>query len=57
MSMNSYLGQIPPLSSLLGGSAPLDMVGPSELLPGPSGSYADHLAFLARQSGTALGLP
>jgi hypothetical protein len=34
MPMNSYLGQIPPLSSLLGSSAPLDMVGSSELMPG-----------------------
>ena len=36
--INSYLGQIPPLSSLLGRSAPLDTVGPSELLPGQSGA-------------------
>jgi hypothetical protein len=44
MSMNSYLGQIPPSSFLLGRSAPLDTVKPSKLLPqtvrplhGPSG--------------------
>jgi hypothetical protein len=35
--MNSYSGQIQPLSSLLGRSAPLNTIGPSELLPGPSG--------------------
>jgi hypothetical protein len=34
MPMNSYPGQVPPSSSLLGRSAPLDTVGPSELLPG-----------------------
>ena len=43
MPMNSYPGQIPPPPSLLGRSAPLDMVEPSGLLPG--------------QSGTAPGLP
>jgi hypothetical protein len=56
MSMNSYPGQIPPSPSLLGRSAPLDMVGPSELLPGQSGTYADRSAFPAGQSGTAPGL-
>jgi hypothetical protein len=55
--INSYLGQIPPLSSLLGRSAPLDTVGPSELLPGQSGPYADRPAFPAGQFGTAPGLP
>jgi hypothetical protein len=33
------------------------MVGPSELLPGPSDPYADRPAFHARQSGAAPGLP
>ena len=37
MPMNSYSGQIQPPSSLLGRSAPLNVVGPSEPLPGPSG--------------------
>jgi hypothetical protein len=57
MPMNSYPGQIPPLLSLLGRSAPLDIVGPSELLPEQSGPYADRLAFPAGQFGTAPGLP
>jgi hypothetical protein len=57
MPMNSYLGQIPPPPSLLGRFAPLDTVGPSELLPGQSGPYADRPAFPVGQSGTALGLP
>jgi hypothetical protein len=57
MPMNSYLGQVPPPSSLLGRSATLDTVGPSELLPGPSGPYADRPAFPAGQSGPAPGLP
>jgi hypothetical protein len=57
MPMSSYPGQIPPPLSLLGRSAPLDTVGPSELLPGQSGLYADHSAFLAGQSGTTPGLP
>jgi hypothetical protein len=47
MSMNSYPRQVPPSPSLLGRSAPLDTVGPSELLPGQSGPYADRSAFLA----------
>jgi hypothetical protein len=54
--MNSYPGQIPPPSSLLGRSAPLDMVGSSKLLPGKSGPYADHPAFPIGQSRTAPGL-
>jgi hypothetical protein len=57
LPMNSYPGQIPPPPSLFGRSAPLDMVGPSELLSGQSGPYADRLAFPAGQSGTAPGLP
>jgi hypothetical protein len=57
MPMNSYPGQVPPSSSLLGRSTPLDTVGPSELLPGQSGPYADRPAFPAEQSGTAPGLP
>jgi hypothetical protein len=57
MSMNSYLGQVPPPPSLLGRSAPLDTVGSSELLPGQSNPYADHPAFPAGQFGTAPGLP
>jgi hypothetical protein len=57
MSMNSYLGQIPPPPSLLGRSAPLDAVRPSELLPGPSGPYAYRPAFPAGQSEIAPGLP
>jgi hypothetical protein len=48
MSMNLYLGQIPPLMSLLGRLAPLDTVEPSELLPGLSSPYADRPAFPAR---------
>jgi hypothetical protein len=55
--MNSYPGQVPPLPSLLGRSAPLNTVGPSELLPRPSGPYADHPACSAGQSGAALGPP
>jgi hypothetical protein len=57
MLMNSYPRQIPLPSSLLGRSAPLDTVGPSELLPGQSGPYADRPTFPAGQSGTAPGLP
>jgi hypothetical protein len=57
MPMNSYPGQIPPLPSLLGRSAPLDTVGPSELLPGQSGPYADRPVFLVGQYETAPGLP
>jgi hypothetical protein len=37
MPMNSYSGQIQPLSSLLGRSTPLNTVGPSELLHRPFG--------------------
>jgi hypothetical protein len=48
MSMNSYPGQIPPPSSLLGRSAPLEMVGSSELLPRQSSPYADRPTFPAR---------
>jgi hypothetical protein len=57
MPMNSYAGQIQPLPSLLGRSAPLNTVGPSEPLPGPSGPYADRPACSAGQSGAALGPP
>jgi hypothetical protein len=57
MSMNSYPGQVPPPPSLLARLAPLDTVGPPELLPGQSGPYADHPAFPVRQSGTVPGLP
>jgi hypothetical protein len=57
MPINSYPGQIPPLSSLLSRSTPLDTLGPSELLPGQSGPYADRPAFPAGQSETAPGLP
>jgi hypothetical protein len=57
MPMNSYPGQIPPPSSLLGRSVPLDTVGPSELLPRQFGLYTDRLAFPVGQSGTAPGLP
>jgi predicted transcriptional regulator len=44
MPMNSYSGQIQPLSFLLGRSAPLKTVGPSEPLPGPYDPYADRTA-------------
>jgi hypothetical protein len=37
MPMNSYPGQVPPPPSLIGRSTPLNTVGPSELLPEPSG--------------------
>jgi hypothetical protein len=57
MPMNSYTGQVPPPPSLLGRSAPLNTVGPSELLPEPSGPYADRPACSAGQSGAALGPP
>jgi hypothetical protein len=57
MPMNSYPGQIPPPSSLLGRSVPLDTVGPSELLPRQFGPYTERLAFRVRQSGTEPGLP
>jgi hypothetical protein len=57
MPMKSYPGQIPPLSSLLGRSTPLDTVGPSELLLEQSVPYADRLAFPVGQSGAAPGLP
>jgi hypothetical protein len=55
MPMNSYLGQVPPPPSLLGRSAPLNTVGPSELLPGPSGPYTDRPVCSTGQSGAALG--
>jgi hypothetical protein len=57
MPMNSYPGQIPPPPSLLGRSAPLDTVGPSDLLLGPSGPYADRPAFPAEQSEATPGPP
>jgi hypothetical protein len=57
MPMNSYPGQVPPPPSLLGRSTPLNTVRPSELLPGPSGPYADCLVCSADQSGAALGPP
>jgi hypothetical protein len=57
MPMNSYSRQIQPPSSLLGRSTPLNVVGPSEPLPGPSGPYADRPADSARQFGAALGSP
>jgi hypothetical protein len=53
--MNSYPGQVPPPPSLLGRSMPLNTVGQSELLPGPSGPYADRPACSVEQSGAALG--
>jgi hypothetical protein len=40
MPMNSYPGQIPPPSSLLGRSPPLDMVGPSD-------PYVERSAFIS----------
>jgi hypothetical protein len=42
--MNSYPGQVPPPPSLLGRLTPLNTVGPSELLPRPSGPYANRPA-------------
>jgi hypothetical protein len=48
---------MPPPLSLLGRLASLDTVRPSELLPGRSGPYANHSAFLAGQSGAAPGPP
>jgi hypothetical protein len=57
MPMNSYPGQVPPPPSLLGRSATLDAVGPSELLPRPSDPYTDRPAFYAGQSGAVPGLP
>jgi hypothetical protein len=56
MPMDSYSGQIQPPPSLLGRSVPLNMVGPSELLPGPSGPYADCPAFPVGQFEAAPGL-
>jgi hypothetical protein len=53
--INSYSGEIQPLSSLLDRSAPLNTVGPSKPLPGPSGPYADRTACSAGQFGAALG--
>jgi hypothetical protein len=55
--MNSYPRQIPPPSSLLGRSTPLNTVEPSELLPGQSGPYVDHPAFSAKHSRAAPGPP
>jgi hypothetical protein len=57
MPTNSYPGQVPPPPSLFGRSAPLNAVGPSELLPGPSGPYTDRPACSAGQSGATLGPP
>jgi hypothetical protein len=57
MSMNSYLGQIPPSSSLLGRSAPLDTVGSFELLPGQSGPYTDRSTFRVGQPVVVPGPP
>jgi hypothetical protein len=57
MPMNSYSGQIQPPPSLIGRSAPLNTVGPSEPLLGQSGPYADRPACSAGQSGAALGPP
>jgi hypothetical protein len=55
MPMNSYPGQVPPSPTLLGRSAPRDTVGPSELLPGQCGAYADRLASLPDSPGPHLG--
>jgi hypothetical protein len=55
--MNSYPEQIPPPPSLLGRSAPLDTVGPSKLLLGPSDPYVDRPAFPAGQSAATPGPP
>jgi hypothetical protein len=55
MSMNSYPGQISPLSSLLDRSTSLDMVVPFELLLELSGPYANGPAFRTGHSGTAPG--
>jgi hypothetical protein len=57
MLMNSYSGQIQPPPSLLGRSAPLNTVIPSEPLPGPFGPYADRTACSVGQSEAALGPP
>jgi hypothetical protein len=57
MPMNSYTGQIPPLSSLLGRSIPLDKVEPFMLLLGQSGPYVDRLGFPAGQSRVVPGPP
>jgi hypothetical protein len=48
MPMNSYPGQIPPVSSLLGRSSPLDTVGPSS-------PYADRSTLPVGQSGATSG--
>jgi hypothetical protein len=53
MAMNSYPGQIPPPSPLLGRSMPLDTVRPSKLFPRQSGPYADRPAFPIGQSEVA----
>jgi murein DD-endopeptidase MepM/ murein hydrolase activator NlpD len=57
MTMNSYLGQIPPLASLLDRSVPLDMVVSSKFLLGQFDPYTNHLTFLDGQSGATLGPP
>jgi hypothetical protein len=57
MPMNSYSGQIQPPPSLLGRSAPLNTVGPSEPLPVSFGPYADRTTCSAGQSRAALGPP
>jgi hypothetical protein len=57
MPMNSYSGQIQPPPSLLGRSAPLNTVGQSEPLTGPSGPYTDRPACSVGQFGAALGPP
>jgi hypothetical protein len=57
MLMNSYPGQIPPPSSLLGRSTTLDTVGPSELLPEQFGPYVDRTSFPLVQSKATPGPP
>jgi hypothetical protein len=57
MTMNSYLGQIPPLASLLDRSVPLDMVVSSKFLLGQFDPYTNHLTFLDGQSEATLGPP
>jgi hypothetical protein len=55
--MNSYSGQIQQPLSLLGRSAPLNTVEPSEPPPGPSGPYSDRTTCSAGQSRATLGPP
>jgi hypothetical protein len=57
MSMNSYPGQIPPLSFLLDRSTLLDTVGPFKPLPGQSSPYMDRSSFHVGQSDAAPGPP